>query len=411
LTPPVITGGPTTKANANGWYNTNVMVNFTASDSLSGVYSITPNVTLSAEVANQNVTCNATDKAGNMNSLKVTGINIDKTPPTVTYSISPASPNGTGGWYNNSPTVSLSASDNLSGVNSTAYSLDNGKTWQTYKAPFVLTNGNYSLIYGAVDNASNQYNNTTVKIIKVDASAPVLGQINAPLTPMRISTVVNVSDSVSNDPSGLANVTWSWGDGTSSSGTFNSNTNVVNGSHTYSSAGTYMIGLNVTDIVGYKNSTTYNFIVVYNPNGGAVIGLGGFNSAAGNFTWKPTKSYAATFGFDSQYVTTKGVTTLQGLSEFVLGTGADLWFQSTSYDWLVVSGNEAIYQGTGTMIGNGTTQYKFIISSLDTNPNKIRVKIWNPTTGAVIYDNQAGAADDAVPTQPVSWGGVLIYSS
>jgi hypothetical protein len=267
------------------------------------------------------------------------------------------------------------------------------------------------LTYGAVDKAGNQNNSTSAVTINVDATSPVLGQINAPLTPVHVNTAVNVNDTVSGDPAGLASATWNWGDGNVTSGTINNVLNVVNGTHTYASAGTYMIWLNVTDNMGFKNNTTYNFIVVYNPSGGAVIGLGGFNSAAGNFTWKPTKSYAATFGFDSQYVTVKGVTTLQGLTEFVLGTGTDLWFQSVSYDWLVVSGSESIYQGTGTMVGNGSTQYKFIVSSLSTNPNKIRFKIWNATTGAVVYDNEAGAANDALPTQPVSWGGVLIYST
>ncbi len=37
VTPPVITGAPTTPANGYGWYKTNVVVHFEASDPVSGV--------------------------------------------------------------------------------------------------------------------------------------------------------------------------------------------------------------------------------------------------------------------------------------------------------------------------------------------------------------------------------------
>ena len=46
LTAPTITGGPTSPANANGWYNTRVQVVFNCTDQLSGVASCTGQTTL-----------------------------------------------------------------------------------------------------------------------------------------------------------------------------------------------------------------------------------------------------------------------------------------------------------------------------------------------------------------------------
>jgi hypothetical protein len=36
------------------------------------------------------------------------------------------------------------------------------------------------------------------------------------------------------------------------------------------------------------------------------------------------------------------------------------------------------------------------------------MKIWNKTTGAVVYDSQMGASDAADPTLPVGAGGSVI---
>ena len=62
--------------------------------------------TLSAEGAGQSASGTATDEAGNSASTTVSGINIDKTDPTISGSASPA-PNGNG-WNNSDVTVTFS---------------------------------------------------------------------------------------------------------------------------------------------------------------------------------------------------------------------------------------------------------------------------------------------------------------
>ena|GEM_PF-3682822 len=110
--PPVITAAKSPVANQNGWNNTNVTVSYTCSDAQSGVASCSSPTTLSTDGANQSVTGTAADNAGNSGSTTVSGINIDKTPPTATNpTIS--------GWLSligATPTITATVSDNLSGV-------------------------------------------------------------------------------------------------------------------------------------------------------------------------------------------------------------------------------------------------------------------------------------------------------
>ncbi|PYX91440.1 MAG: hypothetical protein DMG67_10135, partial [Acidobacteria bacterium] len=115
-TPPTINGSPTPTANANGWNNTDVTVAFQCSDALSGLAAGSPPspTVLSAEGANQSVSGMCTDQAGNTASATISGINIDKTPPTITGSRTPA-PNANG-WNNTDVTVTFQCVDALSGL-------------------------------------------------------------------------------------------------------------------------------------------------------------------------------------------------------------------------------------------------------------------------------------------------------
>jgi hypothetical protein len=41
-------------------------------------------------------------------------------------------------------------------------------------------------------------------------------------------------------------------------------------------------------------------------------------------------------------------------------------------------------------------------------PDKFRIKIWDSATGAVVYDSQPGAADDAKPTTALGGGSIAV---
>ncbi|WP_248927610.1 X2-like carbohydrate binding domain-containing protein [Paenibacillus hamazuiensis] len=118
--PPVITGAAAEPPNGNNWYNSDVTVRFTASDSGSGIAFVTPDTTLSTEGAGQSVVGTATDKAGNTAAFTVSDINIDKTLPTIVLSTT-ASYKTT-----DTLTVTYAVYDDLSGIADSAAVL-NGK--------------------------------------------------------------------------------------------------------------------------------------------------------------------------------------------------------------------------------------------------------------------------------------------
>jgi hypothetical protein len=89
-TPPTIAGNPSPAANDNGWNKSDVVVDFTCNDSLSGIASCPSSQAFSAEGADQ-ASGTAMDNAGN--SAKTTvGINIDKTAPTTACSVASPGP-------------------------------------------------------------------------------------------------------------------------------------------------------------------------------------------------------------------------------------------------------------------------------------------------------------------------------
>jgi hypothetical protein len=114
-TSPTASASASPAANANGWNNTGVTVTFGGDDSLSGIDSCTAPVTLSSEGAGQRASGTCTDRAGNVSlPATVSGINIDKTPPSITGSRTP--PANANGWNNTNVTVSFACADGLSGL-------------------------------------------------------------------------------------------------------------------------------------------------------------------------------------------------------------------------------------------------------------------------------------------------------
>ena len=118
-TAPVITfSNRTPTANANGWNNTNVTVNWSCSDTMSGVVSASVGQVVSTEGASQSATETCMDNAGNTASNTQTGINIDQTAPTISDLGPTTSPNANG-WYKTDVVNQFKASDSLSGLDTT----------------------------------------------------------------------------------------------------------------------------------------------------------------------------------------------------------------------------------------------------------------------------------------------------
>jgi hypothetical protein len=119
-TPPTISSSTIGPANAAGWHNTDLIVNFTCGDyGPSGKDSSAvgdgcgPNPAINSETAGKDIVGIATDMAGNTATDTVT-VKLDKTPPTLTGILS--TPPNLAGWHNTDVSLSWSCSDALSGA-------------------------------------------------------------------------------------------------------------------------------------------------------------------------------------------------------------------------------------------------------------------------------------------------------
>ena len=97
----------------------------------------------------------------------------DKTPPTVSAALNPATPNGTNGWYTSNVTLTVTATDNGT-VASRQYSVNGGTTWLSATNPVTLsTEGTTTVLYRATDNGGN-VSAVGSLTVKVDKTAPAV---------------------------------------------------------------------------------------------------------------------------------------------------------------------------------------------------------------------------------------------
>jgi hypothetical protein len=192
---PMISGSRTPGANAYGWNNTNVTVSFTCSDAASGLAAGSPpgSTELSSEGAGQSVTGTCVDNAGHSASATVSGINIDKTAPSISASRLPA-PNANG-WNNTDVTATYMASDALSGLVEAA----------TGTHTFNTDGAGQEHPFEVHDKAGNSAM-TVVSGVNIDKTAPIITPHRTPAANSNgwNNTDVTVSFECTDATSGLA---------------------------------------------------------------------------------------------------------------------------------------------------------------------------------------------------------------
>lgn len=190
----------------------------------------------------------------------------------------------------------------------------------------------------------------------------------------------------------------------------------VTGSNKFSSPGVYKLQMDVTDQNGITTFANTNgdleaIIVIYDPNDGYTYGGGYFNSPAGALVSNSSAAGKASYGFSMNYF--KNSTYPKGETQFEFKVGG-FEFNALNFDYLVISNSVAQFKGTGKIIG-GQSGVGFTMTVVDgqldgTGVDKIRMKIYNKNNGAVIYDNQFGASDTALPTQAVGSNSIIVIS-
>jgi hypothetical protein len=191
----------------------------------------------------------------------------------------------------------------------------------------------------------------------------------------------------------------------------------VTGSYKFNSPGVYKLQMNVTDqkgIVSYANTNNDldAIVVIYDPNGGNTYGGGYFNSPAGALISDPSATGKASYGFAMNYF--KNSTNPKGETQFEFKVG-DFEFNALNFDYLVISNSMAQFKGTGKIIG-GQSGIGFTMTVTDgqldgSGIDKIRMKIYNKNNGTIIYDNQPGASDAALPVQEVGANSTVVINN
>lgn len=205
--------------------------------------------------------------------------------------------------------------------------------------------------------------------------------------------------------------TINWGDGSAPSAGTVAEGGVVTGSHVYTAPGVFTVSVTATGCTGEAVVVTAtNFVVVYNADGGFVTGGGWIDSPAGALAADPVAGGKATFGFVAKLK--KGDVVPTGNTEFQLHS-AKMNFKSQSYDWMAASTTQITFRGRGTV--NGVEGYRFFVTAVDGRlvgaPDAFRIKIWDESTNAVVYDSQVtgDTADNAAPSTELANGSIVIH--
>jgi hypothetical protein len=173
-TAPTLTGAPTTSPNNDGWYANDVIVHWTAADGESGIPTVPADTTITGEGTALTSSTTVTNGAGLSTTATSPAVNIDRTAPTTGIS-------GTvNAWINGSVTVTLSATDNLSTVKNTEYTVDGGAT-QTGTSFTLSSEGDHTITFRSIDKAGNAEAVQSAKV-RIDKTAPTISHAFTPLT-------------------------------------------------------------------------------------------------------------------------------------------------------------------------------------------------------------------------------------
>jgi hypothetical protein len=278
---------------------------------------------------------------------------------------------------------------------------DGSKVWEVLKeansdvALLALDPANNVIVTGTIFSRETNFD---ILIVKYNQTAePICNipvQVQLYLAPYairagwQVRTTADFGDYILTENTG---VRWTWGDGTEPSISYTAfGTSRITGQHTYERAGIYRVGLDFEESCLVAANNDYEqWQIIYDPEAGNVVGAGWQNSPQGVYPLM-TSSGRLLFAFGVRY---NGRHTTSPQGHLLLQLTNQSLFRSSTVEWLVITGNSAIWKGIGSVQGQG--RYGYVVSVQDAgrrglnDPNdQLRIRIWDMDRGnAIVYDN------------------------
>ncbi|MFC2081932.1 PKD domain-containing protein [Candidatus Bipolaricaulota bacterium] len=293
-------------------------------------------------------------------------------PPTIAFIFSPSNP-GVGSWVQFDASASFDSDGTIS---SYAWTFGDGTTatgasvWHRF-----TTAGTYSVQLTATDNGGASAN-TTQQVRVGPANQQPVAAFTTDSTTIVPGAWIQFSAATSRDPDGsISSYAWSFGDGTSGTG--------ISGWHRFTTAGTYLVTLTVTDNKGAQDAVSKS-IIVGAPNVPPVAAFVYTPSSPAVSEWlrlDASSSYDADGTIASYRWTFSGGTT---------DTGSVVYRQFTTPGFhtvtLMVTDNRGLTNSVSRQIQVGFSQQKSPVASFTYTPSA-------PAIGTMVSLNATSSYD------------------
>ncbi|MFM8321729.1 MAG: ABC transporter substrate-binding protein [Chloroflexota bacterium] len=237
------------------------------------------------------------------------------------------------------------------------------------------------------DQTANTFTVYVSSLSLFELVSPGITALSVPLDPQRVGTLVTASAALAVTGNQYT-LHWAWGDGST---TVTPAAAQASAGHTYSRPGLYTVELTLRQGDLVLAAAGFEYLVVYDPNGGFLTGGGWLNSPAGAYILDPAAQGKLALGFNCKYK--KDGVSLEGSLSFNLNDG-QMILTSSWYTWMVISPSEPTGQikGFGRLNGQNAPDgqpYQFRVWVVDGRPDQLRLQVYwvGPAGVQVVYDN------------------------